>query len=63
MELIGYHGTSKEIAANILKSDFNSNSKVGWLGTGTYFFEEDPQMAHMWAKDKKKICQRRCLTM
>lgn len=55
MELIGYHGTSKEIAANILKSDFNSNSKVGWLGTGTYFFEEDPQMAHMWAKDKKKF--------
>ncbi|MCU7668172.1 MULTISPECIES: hypothetical protein [Bacillus cereus group] len=55
MELIGYHGTSKEIAASIVESDFNTNSKVGWLGTGTYFFEENLQMAQMWAKDKKKF--------
>ncbi|KRG16282.1 hypothetical protein ACA30_00745 [Virgibacillus soli] len=47
---IGYHGTSKQNASNILRTNFTIDYKrIGWLGTGIYFFEENPGMAEDWA--------------
>lgn len=58
----GFHGTSKDSAAQILASSFKSSNKADeWLGFGIYFFVEgisDPaKNAQDWAKaqafDKK----------
>lgn len=42
IQIIGYHGTSKESAESIIENNFNP-SKGGdadWLGDGVYFFSE-----------------------
>ncbi|PEV10269.1 hypothetical protein CN418_22825 [Bacillus thuringiensis] len=54
MEFVAYHGTDKQIATNIISSDFRHNNKVGWLGTGIYFFNENENMAYKWADTKKR---------
>lgn len=52
---IGYHGTSKQNASNIIRTNFTIDfTKVGWLGTGIYFFEENSSMAEDWALYKCK---------
>ncbi|MFE8700896.1 hypothetical protein ACFYKX_09735 [Cytobacillus sp. FJAT-54145] len=52
---IGYHGTSKQNAINILKTSFTIDyKKIGWLGTGIYFYEENSEMAVEWALYKCK---------
>lgn len=51
VELLGYHGTKKDIAKQIEKSDF-TESEGGWLGKGIYFFQEDYEMARNWASKK-----------
>lgn len=55
MDFVAYHGTSKQIATNIIDSDFHHNNKVGWLGTGIYFFNENQAMAYNWADTKKRF--------
>lgn len=51
---IGYHGTSKRNASKILKTNFTINNKIGWLGSGIYFYEEDVAMAKDWAQYKSQ---------
>lgn len=47
-----YHGTSLARAKNILSDGFiiSSQKPRMWLGTGTYFFQEAPQLCERWAK-------------
>jgi len=59
---IGYHGTSRESATLIQKSNFNrSINRSEWLGSGVYFFTDgikNPRdHAYEWAKcrDCKQI--------
>ena len=55
--LKGYHGTSKENAANILKSRkfMPAGSSRDWLGRGVYFFENDPVQAYKFSKAKNRL--------
>lgn len=48
----GYHGTSAQSYNKIIKDGFKKSSKKGWTGTGVYFYEDDKEMAHDWAKYK-----------
>lgn len=54
---IGYHGTSKEAADLILKSNYfySSRDEEEWLGEGVYFFEDDSLQALDWCKKVKKF--------
>lgn len=47
VELIGYHGTIREKADNIIKEDRYrlSDKPTEWLGRGVYFFKD-----RVWAK-------------
>lgn len=49
-----YHGTSEKNANNIIKNGFNIHNKIGWLGTGIYFYQNDFNMASNWANNKYK---------
>ncbi|GGD22924.1 hypothetical protein [Pontibacillus salipaludis] len=50
-KFIGYHGTIKDKADKIKRTNFTVNFKhVGWLGTGVYFFDEDYDLALDYAK-------------
>ncbi|WP_157515405.1 hypothetical protein [Luteimonas abyssi] len=48
-EFIGYHGTNNNVAKQIIRTNFINNGRVGWLGSGIYFFEEDFNLANTWA--------------
>lgn len=50
-EFLGYHGTLKKHDKSIRKSGFRK-SNSGWLGEGVYFFQEDFELALLWAKKK-----------
>ncbi|MFR2767236.1 MAG: hypothetical protein ACLTAI_02165 [Thomasclavelia sp.] len=50
MQLVGYHGTLKENANNIIRTkkyEYDETRKH-WLGDGIYFFE-DAFFAFRWA--------------
>jgi hypothetical protein len=50
IEILGYHGTSKERATAILTEGFRaSDNDYDWLGTGIYFFQDAPLRARQWA--------------
>ena len=50
---VGYHGTSSVFAEKILCTNFVvDHTKVGWLGTGIYLFEENQELARSWANYK-----------
>lgn len=52
---IGYHGTSKVRISRVKTINFFINStpgKMGWLGKGAYFFEDNPSLAEYWANYK-----------
>ena len=51
--LLGYHGCDKEVAEAILagKSEVRSSTNTyDWLGSGAYFWENNPARALSWAK-------------
>lgn len=49
----GHHGTRAEWASSIVTEGFRpSVTEEDWLGDGSYFFEDAPQMAHEWANLK-----------
>lgn len=52
--VIGFHGTSIESAAEILRTGRFDETTDGWLGRGVYFWEDAPAQARWWAKDQKK---------
>ena len=50
---VGYHGTYKSCADNILRVGFlQSNKSDDWLGKGTYFFDGEKENAKKWAYRK-----------
>ena len=60
---IGYHGCEEELGEKLLSGRFTWKEKAGkensreydWLGTGYYFWENDPERAWEWATvDLKK---------
>lgn len=56
-EILCYHGTSLTCAEKIqLSKHYKLGSKRDdhWLGYGTYFFEEDPDQAELWGKNRYK---------
>lgn len=59
LEFVGYHGT-RELTRNILEKGrlkvkhFNPISLPGDLGTGTYFFLNDPDLAYGFAEKFSK---------
>lgn len=61
--VLGYHGCDKDVADEILagKSEVRSSTNsYDWLGSGAYFWENNPARALSWAKllarsDSKKI--------
>jgi hypothetical protein len=47
-----HHGTTKELAKEILASGFRpSEQESDWLGFGVYFWEDSPARALMWAEE------------
>jgi len=47
----GHHGTRAEWADQIAEEGFQpSTAEDDWLGCGSYFFEDAPQMAEEWAE-------------
>ncbi|MGD6893775.1 hypothetical protein [Bacillus infantis] len=46
---VGYHGTKRSDARRIEQTNFVINQKIGWLGKGVYFFEENSALAESWA--------------
>lgn len=54
MDLIGYHGTSKNSCCQILTTGVfhKSTGPDQWLGDGVYFFQDDKHQAYMFYKYK-----------
>lgn len=53
LRVLGYHGTSREKALEIIDRGFNlSTNDYDWLGTGVYFFQDAPVRALAWAKER-----------
>ncbi|MGV7207896.1 hypothetical protein ACLB1G_08570 [Oxalobacteraceae bacterium A2-2] len=52
--LIAYHGcdvtTRDDFVSGRLQTLSHSNNRYDWLGSGAYFFEGDPDRAHMFAQ-------------
>lgn len=61
--VLGYHGCDKDVAEDILagKTEVRSSTNsYDWLGSGAYFWENNPARAFSWAKllarsDSRKI--------
>jgi len=55
--VLAYHGCDKSIAEEVLKNqeDLKPSTKdYHWLGSGIYFWENDPLRAYQWAKHMKR---------
>lgn len=55
--VLGYHGCDRAVGVAALKSESSlkhSEKDYDWLGSGVYFWENDPQRALDWAKHKCK---------
>ena len=53
--VLGFHGTSKEIAGKVIAGDCHletSSNDYDWLGSGVYFWEYSPQRAFEFACEK-----------
>jgi hypothetical protein len=52
--VLAFHGTDKKTAQNLLKGAPFSQSQNDhdWLGRGIYFWEDGPDRAAKWARDK-----------
>ena len=54
--IIGYHGTTSEIAERLVNGEpfTASSNNDDWFGTGIYFWEYAPKQAWWWAENFKK---------
>jgi hypothetical protein len=56
--VLGYHGCEREVAEKVLGSSKEhlqfSRNTWDWLGSGIYFWENNPQRALDWAKRHKQ---------
>lgn len=53
--VLGYHGCEKDVGLQVTRGERalnNSTAKYHWLGPGRYFWEDDPQRAFEWARDR-----------
>ncbi len=54
--ILGFHGTQKLTVHEVINQRVHhlspSEQSYDWLGHGVYFWENDPQRAEEWAKDK-----------
>jgi len=51
--VLGYHGCERKVGLEALHGDLSllhSPGSYHWLGTGSYFWENDPDRALWWAK-------------
>ena len=49
----GFHGTSTEPAARILREGFRpSDNDYDWLGEGVYLFQDAPARARLWGEQR-----------
>ena len=52
--IIGYHGCDKDVAEDVLSGKIPlkvSKNQHDWLGSGIYFWENNPRRAYQWAKE------------
>lgn len=50
--VLGYHGCDREVAERVLagKTEVRSSTNAfDWLGSGVYFWENNPRRALSWA--------------
>jgi hypothetical protein len=55
--VFGYHGCDAAVAEKLVTGRSNlttSASAFEWLGTGSYFWEDSPDRAKLWAEEKAK---------
>lgn len=60
---IGFHGCDRDIAKDVIlnRADLHpSQNKYDWLGSGVYFWENDPLRALEFARDVKQ-CKHPCV--
>lgn len=51
--VLGYHGTTISAARSIVRTGFRlSTNEEDWLGKGAYFFQDAPQHAFEWARQR-----------
>lgn len=53
--MLGYHGCDASIAERVFRGKDTirpSNNDYDWLGSGSYFWEGDPERAMAWAKEQ-----------
>lgn len=51
----GYHGCDRDFGRKLIANEQQlqpNDKKYHWLGTGIYFWENDPERALEWAKEK-----------
>ena len=54
---LGFHGCDKAVADRVIGGRGRlrpSENPYDWLGSGTYFWENDPTRAYEWARDLKR---------
>jgi hypothetical protein len=54
--VLGFHGCDQEVGEKILFGETNlefSSNDYDWLGSGIYFWENDPNRAIEWALELK----------
>jgi hypothetical protein len=55
--VLGFHGCDEKVAEKILANKETlqpSEKEYDWLGHGSYFWENSPERAMEWAKDRKR---------
>jgi len=58
--ILGYHGCDRKVGEQILAGHEHisvSENTHDWLGSGAYFWEDDPDRAHLWAEYVAKYPQ------
>ena len=53
--VLGFHGCNKEVFQKVIKGGQHlrkSNNSYDWLGNGIYFWEQNYQRAHEWARGR-----------
>ena len=56
--ILGYHGCDSSIADQVIGGRghlLSSSNDYDWLGHGIYFWEDNPERAEQWAKDRMSM--------
>jgi len=55
MLFTSYHGTDTASCQQILTYNFRASAKIGWLGTGSYLFQDDFELAKYYPSTKNSL--------